>query len=89
MEIKILVKENEKEELDKFIKTCEEHGMKITRSGGGNLPSFSGYYASFEGVRWQKDNASNERVVCFKCGKKTEYDRLGNWCFECKVYTHF
>lgn len=54
MEIKILVKENEKAELDKFIKTCKEHGMELTREGGGKLPNFSGYYAEFKGVRWQK-----------------------------------
>ena len=54
MEIKILVKENEKAELDKFIETCKEHGMELTREGGGRLPNFSGYYAELKGVRWQK-----------------------------------
>ena len=54
MEIKILVKENEKAELDKFIETCKEHGMELTRVGGGRLPIFSGYYAELKGVRWQK-----------------------------------
>jgi hypothetical protein len=54
MEIKILVKENERAELDKFIETCKEHGMELIREGGGKLPNFSGYYAEFKGVRWQK-----------------------------------
>ena len=54
MEIKILVKENDKAELDKFIETCKEHGMELTRVGGGRLPIFSGYYAELKGVRWQK-----------------------------------
>jgi len=35
------------------------------------------------------DNANNERVVCFKCGKPTEHDGEGNWCFECQKYTPF
>ena len=61
MEIKILVKENEKAELDKFIETCKEHGMELTREGGGKLPNFSGYYAEFKGVRWQKDDTDKRQ----------------------------
>jgi ABC-type enterochelin transport system ATPase subunit len=34
-------------------------------------------------------DASDDRVVCFKCGKITEHDGEGNWCFECKKYTPF
>lgn len=54
MEIKILVKLNERTELEKIIETCKEHGMELTREGGGKLPNFSGYYAELKGVRWQK-----------------------------------
>jgi len=88
MEIKILVKENEKEELDKFIKTCEEHGMKITRSGGGNLPNFSGYYASFEGVRWQKVKASNESAVC-SCAVPYFPTGIITYCSKCNKPTPY
>lgn len=61
VEIKILVKENEKAELDKFIKTCEEHGIQLIRSGGGKLPKFSGYYAELKGLRWQKANTGERQ----------------------------
>ena len=54
MEIKILVQENEKIELEKFINTCKQHGMTLTREGGGKLPNFSGYYAELKGMKWNK-----------------------------------
>jgi len=63
MELKILVEENEKAELDKFIETCKEHGMQLTREGGGRLPNFSGHYAEFKGVRWQKDNTVDRQLT--------------------------
>lgn len=83
MEIKILVKENKKAELDKFIKTCKEYGMKLTREGGGKLPNFSGYYAELKGVRWQKADSgkgqSNIPVVRKRfCAKPMGYICLGD-----------
>lgn len=79
MEIKILVKENERKELDKFIETCKEHGMTVTREGGGRLQNFRGYYAEFKGERWGKVDAEDrqlnipdvsnaKRTVCALCG---------------------
>lgn len=53
MTIKILVAENEKVQLDKFIEDCKEHGMQLTREGGGKLPNFSGYYAELNGEKWE------------------------------------
>jgi len=44
---------------------------------------------AIEYAKANANNASNERVVCFKCGKITEHDGEGNWCFECKKYTPF
>jgi uncharacterized protein YfdQ (DUF2303 family) len=54
MEIKILVPENRKEDLEVFIKTCEKNGMKVINQGGGRMPNFSGYYATLKGDRWIK-----------------------------------
>lgn len=79
MEIKILVKENEKAELNKFIETCKDYGMELIREGGGKLPGFSGYYAELNGVQWAKvfnkaetlhmPDVSNDKVaVCDACG---------------------
>lgn len=56
MEIKVLVGEHEKSELNDFIKICEEHGMKLIKFGGGKLPCFRGYYAELKGVRWRKSD---------------------------------
>lgn len=77
MEIKILVKENEKAELDKFIETCKEYGMQLIREGGGKLPNFSGYYAELKGVRWQKADTGEgqynipavSNLACDFCGQ--------------------
>lgn len=55
MEIKILVDYNKKEDLQNFIKVCEQHGFNVTREGGGNLPNWSGWYAELKGERWQKE----------------------------------
>lgn len=63
MEIKILVQLNERAELKKFVETCEEHGMELTREGGGKLPSFSGYYAELKGVRWQKADTGKRQLT--------------------------
>lgn len=63
MEIKILVQLNERAELKKFIETCKEHGMELTREGGGKLPSFSGYYAELKGVRWQKPDTDKRQLT--------------------------
>ncbi len=52
MEIKILVPENEKANLDNFIKCCEYQGFKVVREGGGKLPTFSGYFAELKGDKW-------------------------------------
>jgi len=84
MEIKILVKENEKIELDKFIKTCKEHGMKLTREGGGRLPNFSGYYSVLEGVRWQKHDTSsiNCNIPLVSGSVLTDVDY---WKIRCKL----
>ena len=95
MEIKILVKENEKAELDKFIETCKEHGMELTREGGGKLPNFSGYYAEFKGVRWQKDDTDKRQSnipdvsisVCPKCHASEVYENR-NGDGECAVCGH-
>lgn len=90
MEIKILVEENEKVELDKFIETCKEHGMQLTREGGGRLPNFSGYYAELKGVRWQKDDTGKRQLtitdviksVCPLC-KKNEPIEGYTVCLSC------
>lgn len=54
MEIKVLVTESEKLQLEKFLNTAKDFGMRVTRQGGGKLPNFSGYYAELKGERWQK-----------------------------------
>jgi len=52
MEIRVLVKQNEKAELEKFIKTCEDAGMKLSHRGGGKLPNWNGYFAVLTGEKW-------------------------------------
>lgn len=63
MEIKILVKEHEQQDLQKFIDTCKLHGLQITREGGGNLPNFSGYYAQLEGEGWKEPKQSDSEAL--------------------------
>lgn len=73
MEIKILVPENRKDELEKFIQSCEEQGFKIERQGGGKMPIFSGYYASLKGENWKCNHPyhlltdSKEGLYCLRC----------------------
>lgn len=55
MEIKILVPENRKEDLERFIDACKSQGFEIVNQGGGRMPNFSGYYATLKGDSW-KDN---------------------------------
>jgi hypothetical protein len=62
MKISIKVEQHEKNDLDNFIKTCEENGFKITREGGGNMPNYSGYYAQLKGERWQNLNAGENTL---------------------------
>ena len=52
IEIKIVVDENQKEDLKRFISDCKKHGFEVTREGGGRLPNWSGWYASLEGENW-------------------------------------
>lgn len=52
IEIKIIVEENQKEDLKRFISDCKKHGFEVTREGGGRLPNWSGWYASLEGENW-------------------------------------
>lgn len=53
MEIKILVPENRKSDLDNFIRDCENKGFELQNRGGGHMPNFSGYYATLKGGRWE------------------------------------
>lgn len=52
MEIKILVQEHQKEDLQRFIEDCKIKGFEVTREGGGKLPNFSGYFAELKGASW-------------------------------------
>jgi len=45
IEVKILVAENKRHELYQIVEKLRELGLEVTREGGGNLPTFSGYYA--------------------------------------------
>ncbi len=55
MHIKILVPENRRNDLKRFIDCCTEHGFTVTHSGGGHMPSFSGYFAELKGDKWEMD----------------------------------
>lgn len=48
MEIKLLAKINEKEELNKMVSALEKEGFILTRHGGGTLSIFSGWYAELK-----------------------------------------
>ena len=67
MEIKILVPENRKEDLEKFINNCKDQGFEIVNQGGGRMPNFSGYYATLKGISWG-DNPYK--------GKADKWDKL-------------
>lgn len=89
MEIKILVKEHQKNDLQNFINDCEKHGFKVTRQGGGNLPNFSGFYAELKGDKWKQDWIPIEEnlPICAETGswdgKRSDYVLVkfqdGNW----------
>ena len=55
MHIKILVPENRRNDLKRFIDCCTEHGFTVTHSGGGHMPNFSGYFAELKGDKWGMD----------------------------------
>lgn len=52
IEIKIIVDENQKEDLEMFISDCKAHGFNVTLEGGRHLPSWSGWYAVLKGENW-------------------------------------
>jgi len=61
MEVKVLVKEREQKDLAKFVECCKNHGLKVTREGGGKLLNFSGYFAELKGDGW-KDELKSKSV---------------------------
>mgnify|MGYP001769214642 CR=1 FL=1 len=62
MEIKILVKENQKKYLENFIEVCKQQGFIVTHEGGGKIPNWSGWFAELKGERWQ--NTSEQQSIC-------------------------
>ena len=63
MEIKILVKEHQENDLHNFIDSCVNKGFALKRQGGGNLPNFSGYYAELKGERWQNADTGEGQLT--------------------------
>ncbi len=54
MEIKILVAEDAKKDLERFIETCKQQGFVVIQEGGGKLPNWSGWFAELKGKHWNK-----------------------------------
>ena len=84
IEIKIIVEENQKEDLEMFISDCKAHGFNVTLEGGRHLPSWSGWYAVLKGENWcplpdvkecdhpfasVQTRCMGEINHCLKCGK--------------------
>lgn len=64
IEIKIVVPESKKDDLQRFINICKDHGFEVTREGGGILPNWSGWYAELEGTDWCPLPEKEERKAC-------------------------
>ena len=93
MEIKILVKENQKKDLERFIETCKQQGFVVTHEGGGKIPNWSGWFAELKGERWQKQSelqsncnlphVSNSFCSCDKTQQKASMVGVSNECSKC------
>ncbi len=49
MEIKIVTAENEENQLNELVDYLRKCGLEVIRQAGGNMPNYSGYFASLKG----------------------------------------